>query len=326
MSAAEAMLLVVAALALDAAIGDPDRIWRHWPHPVAWLGALIAAGDRAFNRAGAAVSGRRLAGVAFILLLVTVSAAAGWAIQRLALALPGGSVLLALLASVLLAYRSLRDHVRAVRRAFATGGLPAARRAVSMIVGRDPERLDEAGVCRAAVESAAENFADGVVAPAFWLAVGGLPGLVAYKAINTADSMIGHRSERHLHFGWAAARLDDLVNLIPARLTGLLIALTAATGGGRIRTALAVMWRDAALHRSPNAGWPEAAMAGALGLALAGPRLYASGPVEDPFLNPEGRRNAEAADIDRALNILSRAAFLHAGLYGLGAVLIWLSR
>jgi adenosylcobinamide-phosphate synthase len=183
-----------------------------------------------------------------------------------------------------------------------------------MIVGRDPERLDSAGVARAAVESAAENFSDGVVAPVFWLALLGLPGLIAYKAINTADSMIGHRSPRYRDFGWAAARLDDLVNLAPARLAGLLIALVAPVGGGSIATALRLMLRDAGKHRSPNAGWPESAMAGALGIALAGPRAYAEGVVNDPLLNAEGRI-AAPDDIRRALRILVAACALQFTLY-----------
>ncbi|MBV9078242.1 MAG: cobalamin biosynthesis protein CobD, partial [Methylobacteriaceae bacterium] len=225
-----------------------------------------------------------------------------------------GAILLALAASVLLAQQSLFLHVRAVERAFAAGGLPAARRAVSMIVGRDPDRLDDAGVARAAIESCAENFSDGVVAPAFWFALGGLPGLLVYKAVNTADSMVGHLSERHRAFGWASARLDDVLNLAPARLAGLLVALAAPAGGGRIGPALAVMERDARLHRSPNAGWPEAAMAGALGLALGGPRVYAAGPVDEPMLNAAGRRDAAPGDIGRALRVMAAAAVEHAAL------------
>jgi adenosylcobinamide-phosphate synthase len=184
-----------------------------------------------------------------------------------------------------------------------------------MIVGRDPDRLDEAGVARAAIESSAENFSDGVVAPAFWFALFGLPGLVAYKAVNTADSMIGHLSVRHRDFGWAAARLDDLMNLFPARIAGALIALGAAVAGGSPPRAYAVMLRDSGIHRSPNAGWPEAAMAGALGLALGGPRLYAAGPVDEPFLNAEGRRDSGSGDIGRALRVLVAAALLQGLAY-----------
>jgi adenosylcobinamide-phosphate synthase len=184
-----------------------------------------------------------------------------------------------------------------------------------MIVGRDPDQLDEAGVCRAAVESCAENFSDGVVAPAFWLALLGLPGLIAYKAINTSDSMIGHLSPRYQSFGWAAARLDDLVNLIPARLSGLLVAIVAPVTRGSTAIALKVMWRDAAKHRSPNAGWPESATAGALGLALAGPRRYGERIVDDVFLNAEARKAATADDIGRALDLLIAACLLQAAAY-----------
>jgi adenosylcobinamide-phosphate synthase len=184
-----------------------------------------------------------------------------------------------------------------------------------MIVGRDPKQLDEAGVCRAAIESCAENFADGVVAPVFWLALLGLPGLIAYKAVNTADSMIGHLTARHADFGWAAARTDDLVNLIPARLSGLLIALAAPVSKGDIVTSLKTMWRDAKIHRSPNAGWPESAMAGALGIALAGPRHYGERGVDDPFLNADARKEATPDDIDGALRILVAACLLEAGIY-----------
>jgi adenosylcobinamide-phosphate synthase len=225
-----------------------------------------------------------------------------------------GIVIEGFLASVLLAQRSLYQHVARVRDAFADGGLAAARTAVSMIVGRDPDRLDEAGVARAAIESTAENFSDGIAAPIFWLAVFGLPGLIAYKAINTADSMIGHRSTRYEQFGWAAARLDDLVNIIPARLSGLLFIVVAPLVGGTMTRSKMIMFRDAPKHRSPNAGWPESAMAGALGIALAGPRQYAEGPVNDPLLNAEGR-TATPADINRALKMFVAACVLQAAIY-----------
>jgi adenosylcobinamide-phosphate synthase len=173
-----------------------------------------------------------------------------------------------------------------------------------MIVGRDPQSLDEAGVSRAAIESCAENYADGVVAPAFWFLVLGLPGLLAYKAVNTADSMIGHKNERHRDFGWASARFDDLVNLPASRIAGMTIVLAAPFLGTRPGAVLRIMLRDAGRHRSPNAGWPEAAMAASLGLALAGPRRYPGYTVDDPFMNEEGRREATAADIGRALRML----------------------
>jgi adenosylcobinamide-phosphate synthase len=248
-------------------------------------------------------------------LLVAASGLIGFSVEA---ALPqtlSGKIALGLIASVLIAQRSLYQHVAEVRSAFAEGGLAEARAAVSMIVGRDPEQLDEAGVSRAAIESCAENFSDGVVAPVFWLALLGLPGLIAYKAINTADSMIGHRTARHECFGWAAARLDDLVNLIPARLSGLLLAVVAPIANGAVGIALNVMRRDAPKHRSPNAGWPESATAGALGLALAGPRRYGEHIVDDPFLNADARKEATPDDIGRALDLYVAACLLQAAVY-----------
>lgn len=322
----DALLVLVGALALDASLGDPDALWRRIPHPVAWLGRLIALSDRHLNRMAWSEAARRASGAVCLVLLVAFAWGAGWLLESLFRRLPAGPGLVALAASVLIAQRSLYDHVARVRGALARGGLAAGRRAVAMIVGRDPDSLDEAGICRAAIESTAENFSDGVVAPAFWFALGGLPGLVAYKAVNTADSMIGHISERHRAFGWAAARFDDLVNLLPARLSGFLVALCAPLAGGSVRTALGVMWRDAAIHHSPNAGWPEAAMAGALRIALAGPRVYKTGLVDEPFLNPDGRRSAAPDDIGRALRILVAATCLHAGVYAVLALLAaWLT-
>ncbi|MDQ2079811.1 adenosylcobinamide-phosphate synthase CbiB [Xanthobacteraceae bacterium Astr-EGSB] len=314
----DAAWLVPAALAFDAVLGDPDSVWRRWPHPVTWLGALVASLERGLNRETWPAPMRRAAGVAALAVLLATAVMAGVAIEALLHLLPFGGGLIALVASVFIAQRSLYDHVRRVREAFTSGGLAAARRAVSMIVGRDPDSLDEAGVCRAAIESCAENFSDGVVAPVFWFWLLGLPGLIAYKAANTADSMIGHRTPRHQAFGWAAARFDDLVNLVPARLSGSLIALVAPLVGGRPAAAIAAMWREARQHRSPNAGWPESAMAAALGIALAGPRRYGAETVDDPFLNPSGRE-ATPNDIARALRVLVAACVMQAAVYaGLG--------
>lgn len=318
---ADALAILVAALALDALVGDPDAVWRRLPHPVVLMGGLIARLDRGLNRDRDRPLARRLRGVLAVILLVAAAAGLGLALETLARRLPGGEWGLALLASTLIAQRSLYEHVARVRDAFRKGGLAAARRAVAMIVGRDPESLDEAGVCRAAIESCAENVSDGVVAPAFWFALAGLPGLAAYKAVNTADSMIGHRTPRYEAFGWAAARLDDLLNWVPARLSGLLLALAAPIAGGRVGAAVAVMARDAPLHRSPNAGWPEAAMAGALEVALAGPRRYGARVVDDPFLNPAARREAGPADLARALRVMAAACLLHAALYAALALL-----
>jgi adenosylcobinamide-phosphate synthase len=318
----DTLFVVVAALAFDALIGDPDWLWRRLPHPVALIGSLIGLLDRTLNLETRSPAQRKFAGVGLVILLVAGSALSGLLIETALRQIAFGSWLTGLMASTLIAQRSLYQHVARVQSAFADGGLAEARRAVSMIVGRDPDQLDEAGVCRAAIESCAENFSDGVVAPVFWLALLGLPGLIAYKAINTADSMIGHRSARYLSFGWAAARLDDLVNLIPARLAGLLFATVAPIAGGTTKTALGVMWHDAAQHRSPNAGWPESATAGALGLALAGPRRYGDRIVDDPFLNAEARKDAVPADIGRSLDLLLAACLLEAAIYAALALVV----
>ena len=316
------MVLLLATL-LDRLVGDPDWLWRRWPHPVVWFGALIGAADRGLNRPSLSFAGRRILGVVSILALAGLALGAGLLIQR-ALAPLGWAGLLAeaLIASVFLAQKSLGDHVEAVRAALEREGLEAGRRAVSMIVGRDPNELDEAGVCRAAIESLAENASDGVVAPWLALALFGLPGLLVYKMVNTADSMIGHRSERYLAFGWGAARLDDLLNLVPARLTALLFAGMASVSGGRCAGVRAwkTAWRDASTHRSPNAGWPEAAMAGALALSLGGPRRYGALVVDAPCLGAEGRREANPQDIAAALRLFGRSMNALLGFAALGAL------
>src|SRR3954449_1533760 len=310
----DTLFVVVAALAFDALIGDPDWLWRRLSHPVAVIGSLIGLLDRSLNLETRSPAQRKFAGIIVVILLLAISALSGILIAMALRQIAFGNVLIGLIASTLIAQRSLYQHVARVRSAFTDGGLAEARRAVSMIVGRDPDQLDEAGVCRAAIESCAENFSDGVVAPVFWLALLGLPGLIAYKAINTADSMIGHLNPRYESFGWAAARLDDLVNLIPARLSGLLVAIVASVARGTTATALKVMWRDAAKHRSPNAGWPESAMAGALGLAIAGPRVYADGAVNDPYLNAEGQ-TAAPDDIGRAIRVFVAACVSQTTIY-----------
>ena len=302
MIAADHTWLLALALVIDALLGDPDLIWRRIPHPIALFGAGIGLLDRTLNRPTYSPRLRRALGILTLAILVAVAVAAGWYIERELAALAYGWVGIALIAAILLAGRSLHDHVAAVARAVPSG-IEAARAAVSRIVGRHPASLDEPRICRAAIESTAENFSDGVVAPALWFLLLGLPGLFAYKAINTADSMIGHLSDRYRDFGWAAARVDDLVNLPASRIAGVLLALAAPLAGGSAAAAVRVMRADAGRHRSPNAGWPEAAMAGALGVALAGPRRYGGIIVNDPFLNAHGRRNAEAGDIRRALRV-----------------------
>jgi adenosylcobinamide-phosphate synthase len=283
---------------------------------------LIGVLDRRFNREDHSEPQRKLVGTACTAALVALSATVGVLIQTTAQQLPMGNWVVALIASIFIAQRSLYQHVAWVRSAFAEGGLAGARKAVARIVGRDPEQLDEAGICRAAIESCAENFSDGVVAPVFWLALLGLPGLIAYKTINTADSMIGHRTERYVSFGWAAARLDDLVNLVPARLSALLLASAAPIAGGTISNSLRVVKRDATKHRSPNAGWPESAMAGALGVALAGPRRYATHAVDDPFINAEATSRATPDDIGRALDLYAAACVIETAGYAALALVV----
>ena len=310
-------LMMLTAMAIDLSFGWPDWLYRRIGHPVTWLGALIRTLDLALNHDHASDARRRLAGVATLIVTVAAAALPMWALQSL---LPQGwlGILIGgVLAWPLVALRSMHAHVAAVAKPLTAGDLAAARFAVSMIVGRDTTRLDPAGVARAALESLAENTSDGIVAPLFWGAVLGLPGIAAYKAVNTLDSMIGHRSPRFECFGWASARFDDLVNLIPARATGLLFALVSS----RHVLGLRVMWRDASLHRSPNAGWPEAAMAAGLGVRLSGPRVYADHIAQEPWVNAEAP-DPSAADLRLGLALYARAmATLAAGLTGLA--LIW---
>ena len=286
--------IALAALALDAVLGWPDRLYRRIGHPVGLFARLITACERRWNRSGSDRR-RRLLGLATLLLLMLASAGTALSIERLirADAGPWAWPLLALAAWPALAQRSLLLHYRPVLAALDHGDLPAARDAVGLIVGRDTASLDGRGIARAAIESLAESFCDGVIAPLFWLVVLGLPGVWVYKAINTADSLIGHPEPPLRAFGWAAARCDDLVNLVPARLAGALICLA---GGGGWR----VLWRDHRRHASPNAGWPEAAMAGALRIRLAGPVAYDGRVAPKPWIgtgdeaDPAAMRGAQA--------------------------------
>ena len=299
--------LTLAALLIDAVVGYPDRLVRSIGHPVSWIGRLIGALERYCNRDTAEPVQRRALGIITLLLVVTVVAVAAFVIERGLLLLPFGVIGVAFLASALIAQRSLHEHVADVADALEKTGAEGGREAVSHIVGRDTGALDEAGVARAAIESLAENFSDGVVAPVFWMLIAGLPGAAVYKAINTADSMIGHRTPRYQAFGWSAARLDDLVNLPASRLSALLIiAAAAVTKSASAAAAWQTVRRDARHHRSPNAGYPEAAMAGALGLALAGPRNYGGVRVDDALMGDK-RRAADANDIRAALGLYRRA-------------------
>lgn len=317
------LALAFFALLVEAVAGYPQALVQRIGHPVTWIGALIARAETVWNEGHLSFARARLRGILALAVVLLVTLSVTLLIDRaLHLALPALGVFAveAVLASTLLAGRSLDEHVSAVAEGLESRGLAGGRAAVARIVGRDPETLDEAAVSRAAIESLAENFSDGVVAPLFWLIFGGLPGCAIYKAINTADSMIGHKSERYRAFGWAAARLDDLVNLPASRLSALWIAAAA-------RLMPEANWRAAALsaitdaprHRSPNAGWPEAAMAGALGLALGGPRTYEGNRVNDAWMGA-GRRAATAADIHRALRLYRIAYVLQAVSVGVAAL------
>ena len=299
-------------------MGYPDPLYRAVGHPVTWMGAWLAFLEARFNRAEWDFAARRAAGFLALALYLAPILATGLALQA---TLGFGPLFLAIVILVgasLPAQRSLDAHVAKVAEALRGLGearLVDARAAVSQIVGRDVAALDEAGIARAAIESLAENFSDGIVAPLFWMALGGLPGGFLYKAINTADSMIGHRNERYAAFGFAAAKLDDLVNLPASRLGALLIALAA---GERTVPALRAVWRDASKHRSPNAGWPESAMAGALGIRLAGPRTYGGVRIDDPFMG-DALANAKATDVARALTLFRSACALQVAVLALAA-------
>jgi adenosylcobinamide-phosphate synthase len=296
------------AVVTDAALGEPHWFYRRMPHPIVIIGAVIAWADRRFNRESDPAPLRKRRGVVVTIALTAGALVLGWGIQTVLLSLPLGPLWLGLLMSTLIAQQSLYSHVADVAQAMELSGLEGGRIAVARIVGRDPDALDTGGVSRAAIESLAENFSDGIVAPIIWGLFLGLPGMLAYKVINTMDSMIGHKTPRHLAFGWAAARLDDVVNLPASRLSALLLVLAAfLQRGANAAAAGRAVRRDATRHKSPNAGWPEAALAGALGFAIAGPRVYHGRRVSDPWMNDGGRWQLTAADIRESLRLYWRA-------------------
>jgi adenosylcobinamide-phosphate synthase len=311
------LIVLLVALAIDAVAGDPAWFYRAIPHPVAVLGRTVAVLEARWNDPQANPARRRELGALSVLLITAGAAGFAWALTYGLRQFSWGWGVEAVAASTLIAFRGLHDHVRTVASALDQGTGPG-RQAVAEIVGRDPASLDGPGVARAAIESAAENFADGMIAPIFWFLVAGLPGMAAYKAINTLDSMIGYRSSRYADFGRVAARLDDVANILPARIAGGLIVIAAAAIPGTSATeAWRAMARDAPRHRSPNAGWPEAAMAGALGLALAGPRQYAGETVDGAWMG-NGRRDANSHDIRRALVIYLGAGAIVVVLAAMG--------
>ncbi|MGE5502969.1 MAG: adenosylcobinamide-phosphate synthase CbiB [Actinomycetota bacterium] len=315
------MLILFMALALDAALGEMPWLFRHVPHPVVVIGRTIAGLDRRLNRPERGPRALKLRGMLLALGLTTGAAAVGAVVAFLARAIPHGWLAEVVLTATLLAQRGLFQHVDDVARALEDGGLEAGRFAVSRIVGRDPASLDAHGVARAAIESLAENFADGVVAPVFWYVLFGLPGLLAYKTVNTLDSMVGYKNDKYRAFGMASARLDDVMNLVPARLAALMLVLAAPfVPKGRPFKAIGTVITDARHHRSPNSGWPEAAAAGALDLALGGPRKYPGLVVDEKWIGG-GRARATVADIDRALHLFTVACVIDAGLV---VLLLWM--
>ena len=308
MDGVDARFIILAmALIVDAFLGEPSWLWNRLSHPIVLIGRGIDRAEKLLNLSALSDFAKQMRGILVAVGLLVGGLGAGvilgWAVDII----PVSFLVEAVLVAIFLSGRSLYDHVAAVANGFAIGGLAGGREAVRHIVGRVPEALDEIGVVRAAIESLAENFSDGVVAPAFWYLVLGLPGLLAYKAINTGDSMIGYRNEKYENFGKATARLDDVVNFIPARLAALLIVLAAPLIGGNMHRAIKCMMSDAGKHRSPNAGWPEAATAGALGISLAGPRVYGDKNTNDPLVNESGRGQVDEIDISAALRLMLAA-------------------
>ncbi len=302
-------IVLFAALLLDRSWRGQDGLWQRFPHPVVLFGKAIDKAESIMRRLPADRHGNRVNGLVSLLGLLALAALGGWLLSLLTHSIPIiGPLAEVVMVAIMLAQRSLADHVGAVANALVKEGLSGGRREVSKIVGRDPEQLDASGVARSAIESLAENTSDGIIAPAFWYALLGLPGLFAYKMLNTADSMIGHKNERYLDYGRAAAKIDDAANWIPARLTGLIVVAVTAirSGKARARTALMTMMRDAGMHRSPNAGWPEAAFAGALGIQLSGPRIYDGSVANEPVVNASGRVVSGASDIQSALRLFDR--------------------
>lgn len=306
------LFILLCALILDWTVGDPDVIWNKVPHPVVLFGKAISFADRKLNLEKFDAPQRMRNGALAICLLIILSIVVAFFLEWLLSFLGWFSIVVEIvIVAILLAQKSLFLHVKQVAVELGSSGLKGGQAAVGKIVGRDPKLLDEEGVCRASIETLAENYSDGVLAPAFWYGVFGLPGIFAYKMINSADSMIGYKSNRYLHFGKAAAQIDDLANWLPARLSALVIALGALCSHGfnSAKNAVNICLQDAGLHRSPNAGWPESAMAGALDIALGGPRKYDHEIVQQAYLNASGKRALGVPDIYKALSIFSYACF-----------------
>lgn len=306
------LFILLIALVLDWYFGEPEVLWSRFTHPIVLFGKAVAYVDKKLNHEQDSSDNQYKKGAVGISILLLIALVSAFLLEGIISFLGFFGFFLELfIVFVLLAQKSLSDHVGAVADGLKTDGLQGGRKAVGMIVGRDPSSLDQSGVSRAAIESLAENFSDGVVAPAFWYAVFGLPGIVVYKMINTADSMIAYRNEKYLWFGRVAAQIDDLANWLPARISAIIIALGAGmlNGVDAFKNAMIVALRDSGLHRSPNAGWPEAAMAGGANIALGGPRIYPEETVQQAYLNSSGKRDLGVKDITHAIQIFTLACF-----------------
>lgn len=306
------LFILLIALVLDWYFGEPEVLWSRLPHPIVLFGKAVSFADKRLNYDDDSDAKQYKKGAVAISLLLLAALLFAFALE----AIIGwfgriGSILEIMVVFVLLAQKSLADHVDRVAEGLKEDGLKGGRKAVSMIVGRDPSKLDKSGVSRASIESLAENFSDGVVAPAFWYAIFGLPGIVVYKMINTADSMIAYKSKKYLWFGRVAAQVDDLANWVPARISAVLIAIGSGMLNGveAFRNSLIISLRDSGLHRSPNAGWPEGAMAGGADLALGGPRIYPEEFVQQAYLNSAGKRELGIKDIKQTIRIFALSCF-----------------
>ena len=297
------LIILIFAILVDSALGDPDWLWKRLSHPVTLFAKFVLIVDK-IRGSSLSSTANKVLGIVVIALLTLVSVLVGIMLIYLLPDTWWGILITSAIASIFLAQKSLCEHVQNVYKALKRNDLEKSREEVSKIVGRDPKQLDESGVARATIESTAENLSDGVVAPVFWCILFGLPGLLAYKAINTADSTIGYKNENYKDFGWATARLDDLMNYIPARITAVLIALSAPVVNGSIKSAMTTAIKDAQKHNSPNAGWPEATMAGVLGIALAGPRIYFTHTENGNWINKTGRKAVTSNDVHKSLLVL----------------------
>ncbi|MEP3621524.1 MAG: adenosylcobinamide-phosphate synthase CbiB [Lentilitoribacter sp.] len=309
------LLILVLAIVLDMLVGDPDWIWRKVPHPVVWFGQVISTLDRYLNRIRDNRQTRKKFGMLAVFIMLTIAMVIGVLFSYIFghLGLIGFAIEIVIVA-ILIAQKSMSDHIKNIITPLSSGDIEGARYAVSMIVGRQTSEMNASDVTRSSIESLAENFSDGVVAPVFWYALFGLPGILMYKMLNTADSMIGHKTVEYEDFGWASAKLDDLANWLPARLSALLIAVAALISIGlkSFKDAIWTVSNNASLHRSPNAGWPETAMAGALGIVLSGPRSYGDKVTHEPYLNPTGRLELTHLDLEKSCKLFWLSCILEA--------------